>query len=197
MTVLADNAFCNCAELEEVTIPAKVSEIAYNAFKDCKKLKKVTITDGVKTVSSAAFGNCDSLTEIVFPASVTKVKEPFRYNSNDCDKLTSITFENAACEISSVYGLAEKPVTLYGYANSTAQKYAEDFGEERFVKFALIGTAPADNTKDTGLFCDANGNGEIDVADAQFVLIYYVEQMAGNSPSWYAITKNPKAPDAP
>ena len=50
---------------------------------------------------------------------------------------------------------------------------------------------------DTGLFCDANGDETVDVTDAQLVLNYYVKSMAGKNPSWYEMTKNPKAPDAP
>lgn len=136
------------------------------------------------------------LEELVFPKSMTKVTSPLMFSG--CNNLKSLTFENPECEISYIEGTEEKPLTIYGYEGSTAQKYCEKNGERMHVVFKSIGEKPApEPVQDTGLFCDANGNGEIDVADAQFVLTYYVEQMAGNSPSWYEITKNPKAPDAP
>ncbi|MBQ9906641.1 MAG: leucine-rich repeat protein [Oscillospiraceae bacterium] len=193
---LGSSVFQNCESLEKVNIPGGVAVIPESAFKGCSNLKSVAIGEGVMSLSYYAFQDCKMLEELVFPKSMTKVTSPLMFSG--CNNLKSLTFENPECEISYIEGTEEKPLTIYGYEGSTAQKYCEKNGERMHVVFKSIGEKPApEPVQDTGLFCDANGNGEIDVADAQFVLTYYVEQMAGNSPSWYEITKNPKAPDAP
>lgn len=46
---------------------------------------------------------------------------------------------------------------------------------------------------------DVSGDGKVDSADAQMILIYYVNKVVSGlaDTSWYEITKNPNAPDAP
>lgn len=193
---LGSSVFQNCESLEKVNIPGSVAVIPESAFKGCTNLKSVTIGEGVMSLSTYAFQDCKMLEELVFPKSMTKVSSALMFSG--CSNLKSLTFENPECQISLVAGSEEKPVTIYGYEGSTAQKYCEENGERQYVVFKSIGEKPAPQpVNDYGEFCDANGDGEIDSADAQFVLLYYVEKMAGNEPSWYALTKNPKAPDAP
>lgn len=48
------------------------------------------------------------------------------------------------------------------------------------------------------LYADVTGDGTITAEDAMCILRYYVETyVAGNKVTWYEITKNPNAPDAP
>ncbi|MBP0989019.1 MAG: leucine-rich repeat protein [Oscillospiraceae bacterium] len=188
-------AFFQCESLEKLTIPGKITNIPGYAFAGCTGLKSLTIEDGVKFIDSYAFNKCSLLNNVVLPKSVTKM-EASAFSA--CASMDNLTIENPECAIGAVEGTEKQPLIIYGYEDSTAEEYCEEYGKRRYVEFKSIGEKPApEPVQDTGLFCDANGNGEIDVADAQFVLTYYVEQMAGNSPSWYEITKNPKAPDAP
>lgn len=193
---LGSSVFQNCESLEKVNIPGSVAVIPESAFKGCTNLKSVTIGEGVMSLSTYAFQDCKMLEELVFPKSMTKVSSALMFSG--CSNLKSLTFENPECQISLVAGSEEKPLTIYGYEGSTAQAYCEKNGKSSHVEFKSIGEKPAPQpVNDYGEFCDANGDGDIDSADAQFVLLYYVEKMAGNEPSWYALTKNPKAPDAP
>lgn len=94
-----------CADETEVTIPEFVNgypltRIHDGAFANCSKINNIVIPDGVTTIGAFAFQNCSSLKKIVIPQSVTKFgREVFK----DCDLLT-----------------------IYGYRNSQAEKYAQN-----------------------------------------------------------------------
>ena len=200
LSTLENYAFAGCESLKSITIPGSVTAIPDSAFSGCAALASVTIGDGVKSIGGSAFANCKSLTEITFPKSVNTVTAGLILSG--CANLESVTFENPECEIGNISGTAEKPLTIYGYEGSSAEKYCVNrdkmWGDKSYVIFKSIGEKPAPQpVQDTGLFCDANGDETVDVTDAQLVLNYYVKSMAGKNPSWYEMTKNPKAPDAP
>ena len=203
LSTLGKGAFYACESLKSVTIPGKVTEIPESAFALCYALQDVTIENGVKTIAPFAFGACDSIVDITIPKSVTTISGSNSYCmlsnwGKYAANVKSVTIENPDCNFWHFEGTEEKPLTIYGYEGSTAQKYCDENGERCHVVFKSIGEKPApEPVKDYGVFCDANGDGEVDAADAQLVLIYYVEKMAGKEPSWYTLTKNPKAPDAP
>ncbi len=200
LSTLESYAFAGCESLKSISIPGTVTAIPDSAFSGCAALASVTLGDGIKSVGGSAFANCKSLTEITFPKSVNTVTAGLILSG--CANLESVTFENPECEIGSIYGTAEKPLTIYGYEGSSAEKYCVNrdkmWGDKSYVIFKSIGEKPAPQpVQDTGLFCDANGDEMVDVTDAQLVLNYYVQSMASKNPSWYELTKNPKAPDAP
>ena len=200
VSTIGNYAFAGCESLKSITIPGSVTSVPEDMLKGCSALQKVTLEEGIKSISGGAFANCTSLSEITIPKSVTSLgaNSPF----SGCTNLESVTILNPECTMSDLHGTAEKPLIVYGYEGSTAEKMVKsrisNWGEKAYVEFKSIGEKPAPQpVNDYGEFCDANGDGDIDSADAQFVLLYYVEKMAGNEPSWYALTKNPKAPDAP
>ena len=200
VSTLGAYAFADSESLKSITIPGSVTAIPDSAFSGCAALASVTLGDGIKSVGGSAFAKCTSLTEITFPKSVNKVTSGLIFSG--CTNLESVTFENPECEIGNISGTAEKPLTIYGYEGSSAEKYCvnrdKNMGDKSYVIFKSIGEKPAPQpVQDTGLFCDANGDETVDVTDAQLVLNYYVQSMASKNPSWYELTKNPKAPDAP
>lgn len=192
---LGTNVFCQCESLEKVTIPAKITDIPGYTFSGCTGLKSLTIEDGVKSVGNEAFYGCTSLNNVVLPKSVTKMAA---WAFRSCSSMDNLTIENPECSVGALEGTEKQPLTIYGYDDSTAQKYVESYGKSNHLVFKSIGEKPApEPVKDYGMFCDANGDGTVDIIDVQLVLKYYVEDFAGNKPSWYEITGNPKAPDAP
>lgn len=64
VTTIAQKAFYQCVNLEEVEIPDSITDIGYAAFATCKKLKKINIPKSVKEYSGSCFEYCDSLEEI-------------------------------------------------------------------------------------------------------------------------------------
>ena len=82
------DAFQNCYDLEEVTIPESVKNIGWGAFSHCTNLKKATILEGTTYIDSYAFEYCESLENLTMPISITHTGGNIFYQSS----LTSITY---------------------------------------------------------------------------------------------------------
>jgi hypothetical protein len=157
-------AFVLCINLKSVTIPGSVSSTGYEVFRYSSSLKSVTIRDGLKIIESGLFYGCTSLESITIPDSVTSIG---RGAFNSCTSLESITIENPECDIyDDVYTISNcedenyYPYfngTIYGYTNSTAQAYAEEYGYD----FVSIGEYSPETIPG-----DISGNGKIDLYDA-------------------------------
>ncbi len=103
---IATESFSNCTLLKSVKIPEKVTWIGDWAFSKCVSLTGIKIPDSVTYIGYYAFKNCESLKSIIIPDSVTGIGDD--------------AFEN--CEL----------LTIYGYAGSYAEIYANENGY-RFV----------------------------------------------------------------
>ena len=119
----AHNLYINGELAETVTIPDGVTSIGSYAFYGCTGLTSVTIPDSVTSIGGSAFKDCTSLTSIELPYSVNTV-----YDSafKGCSAMESIYFYSRNCSIYS--GAIPVNATIYGYAGSTAETYANDNG---------------------------------------------------------------------
>ena len=130
VTSIESSTFSNCSSLTSVTIPDSVTSIGNSAFSGCSSLTSVTIPDSVTSIGNLAFYCCGRLTNtsVTIPDSVTSIGYMV---FSEWYNLTSVTVLNPSCEIynnrSDTLGNA-KTTTIYGYANSTAQAYAEKYG---------------------------------------------------------------------
>ena len=68
VTSIGAEAFRNCAQLKEITIPASVTEIGENAFAGCSGLTSVNILCDVGLLPEGAFADCANLTEATVAA---------------------------------------------------------------------------------------------------------------------------------
>ncbi|MGN1306138.1 MAG: leucine-rich repeat protein [Faecousia sp.] len=111
------------AEIEGVA----VRSISDEAFAECAGLTSVTIPESVTRIGARAFSGCGSLTAITIPSGVTSIGASAFFN---CGNLSIITVLNPMCYIEWGYatlGYFETTV-VHGYLNSTAQSYAEEYG---------------------------------------------------------------------
>lgn len=125
VTSIGIYTFRGCTSLTSVIIPNSLTTIGYSAFWNCASLTSVTIGSSVTSIGGYAFSGCTSLTSVTVPDSVTSIGD---YAFEDCTGLTSIIVLTPDCEFGS--HIVERNVKIYGFANSTANKYADSNGNE-------------------------------------------------------------------
>ena len=118
-------AFDYCNSLASVDIPDSVTNIGYMAFAHCITLTSVSIPDSVTSIESSAFYYCTSLTSVDIPNSVTSIGEDaFEY----CYALKKITIPSRVTRIGANAFDGCNKLTIYGYAGSYAETYAQENG---------------------------------------------------------------------
>ena len=173
-------AFSSCSSLEEVHISdlkawcgidfenATANPLCYanNLYLNENLIKELVIPNGITEIKKYAFEGCESFTNVIVPESVKSIGEEAFC---DCAGLTDITIRDPECEIyvgSYTVGgdctICNGPGethwsycfngTIHGYANSTAQAYAEkyEYKFEEITDEPAI-TAPAVTTTVTSL----------------------------------------------
>ena len=60
------NAFYNCNEITEISIPTSVTSIGASAFYNCSSLTKVIVSKGLDSIGPSAFDGCRSLTFVFY-----------------------------------------------------------------------------------------------------------------------------------
>ncbi len=100
LTKINSNTFSSCTSLASISIPDSVIEISNYAFSDCSSLANIYLPQNLTTIGNYAFSNCTALKNIIIPESVTSI------------------------------GLNAFPTTttIYGYLDSYAETYAEQYG---------------------------------------------------------------------
>ena len=135
VTSIAKDAFEGCSKLSEINVNgsnAKYSSskgILYNKNKTtlikCPAAKtEVTIPKTVTKIGDYAFGGCSKLKTVTVPKKVTSIGNSAFYG---CTKLKSIKIYNPDCKIYNSLLTISSTATIYGYKNSTADKYAKRF----------------------------------------------------------------------
>lgn len=119
VTHIGKCAFYDSNKLYSVSIGNTVESIGNCAFEFCYKLTSVSFPDTLVTIGGSAFDWCD-IQELIIPASVTTIGISAFSN---CLGLTQVIILNPSVDIGN---LAIDRGTIYGYAGSTAQVYAED-----------------------------------------------------------------------
>ena len=128
VTSIGDGAFGSCHNLISIDIPSSVTSIGKSVFEFCYGLTSITIPNSVKRIGGWCFYNCGYLSSITIPSSVTSI-EGGAFMGCGCAYLeSSVTIENPKCKIDDC-GIPDT-ATIYGYSGSTAEAYAEKYGNK-------------------------------------------------------------------
>ena len=184
VTSIGSSAFMGCTSMTNVTIPNSVTSISYGMFSHCTSLKNVTIPNSVTSIGAEAFMACTSMTNITIPDSVTSIgAETFRYCTSltnitipssvttidfdafdMCNSLLSVIVLNANCHFEEPF--LKNNVKIYGFENSTADKYAasngnyfvkiycNDYGMKHLYSKKVIKKSTCKNEGDIEYTCD-------------------------------------------
>lgn len=172
---IGNSAFGGCSNLTSVEISDSVNTIGENAFYYCTGLTSIEIPKRLNTISENTFSHCHGLTSVEIPDNVTSIGWMSFY---ECENLTSITILNPECNIYNSNNTISNNVTgdfngtIYGYENSTTQKYAEKYNRN----FVSLGQVPEKKVS----LGDVNGDGLVDATDATSVLVEYAGLSTGN-----------------
>lgn len=153
--------------LTSVIIPDTVTELGEGCLTNCPDLETVQLSSNLKEISFGML-SFTGLPEITIPESVAKIDYcAFTWNLN----LKSVTILNPECKINDsssmkTFSTGTKSGSteeyfggiIYGYENSTAQAYAEQYG----YQFEAL-DAPA---LDAG---DIDGSGKVNILDVIIV----------------------------
>lgn len=113
---VGDYAFFNCRNLRSVKFTDTLISIGKAAFRSCGLLSEVSLEENLKTIGANVFLDCPALKMLTVPKSVTTiVKHALGY-----------TLDQEITE-SEVY-YKRDDFTIRGYAGSTAQTYANQYG---------------------------------------------------------------------
>lgn len=161
--------FCDCSNLTDVVLPDDLLLIGGYAFNGCSSLKKIDLPDSIESIAQYAFGGTD-LGSIALPKNMSDVSPYILYPCHDliyveigsgtkkiyddafagCANLIRIMIPDSVTEIAEgAFAKNLAGLTVYGYAGSAAQTYAQDRGWEFYV---------LNNTTD---FEFAEENGEV------------------------------------
>ncbi len=123
VTSIGDYSFQYCMSLNNINIPDSVTDIGSYSFQSCSSLESITIPDSVTSIGSYAFSGC-TFESITIPDSVKNIGKNAFWN---CTSLESIIIKNSECVIYDNEYTIFSTAIIYGYANSTAQSYAEKY----------------------------------------------------------------------
>ena len=132
-----------------VIIEEGVTSLGNCAFRYCSNIASVSIPNSMRSIGTWAFGSCYHLTSVFLPENVSKIDI---VAFEDCCNLRSVTVSDPDCEIYAHRNTIPSDV-MYGYTDSTAESYAETYGNT----FIAIDSIPGRG--------DVNTDGAFNVAD--------------------------------
>ncbi len=116
------NAFEECRKLTTVALPDSIESIGANAFEDCASLTEITIPESMTSIEQYTFNRCTGLKEIVIPDGVKNIENCAFYG---CTGLKEATIPKSVTRIGVSVFKGAVSLTITGYENSYAEKYAE------------------------------------------------------------------------
>lgn len=138
LKTVAEKAFYS-ARCTSLKVPESVESIGASAFYN-SKVKTVSFSEGLKSIGSMAFSECyfPANTELVLPASLESVGGSAFDCLTDSGGPAVVKVRGMNTVLGSFFIPNSAKVTLFGLEGSTAQKYAEDFGDERKLTFQIL-----------------------------------------------------------
>ena len=128
--------------IEEIVITDSVTYIGEYPF-SLSNLKKVTIGNGIKKLNAGFFSECRQLEEVIISEGVVEIADG---TFGGDGRIRSLTIPASVKNIGThAFNLNLKNVTVYGYCNSYAEKWAKSMGY-RFESIGSVSESIDDHT---------------------------------------------------
>lgn len=114
VTAIGEEAFKQCFELHNITLPNSIKTLEQLAFYNCLNLENIDLPTSVTKIGYFAFGACHSLKSMFIPKSVTDLG----YAAfSECESLTSFSIdsENPVYKFENSMLLTKDNTTLVSY----------------------------------------------------------------------------------
>ena len=102
ITTIGDEAFRNCVNLSELTLPNSLTSLSAGALKGCTGITELTLPESLTSLSAGALEGCTGITELILPESLTSIGDGAL---KDCTGVTELTLPASLTSIGS--GLLE------------------------------------------------------------------------------------------
>jgi hypothetical protein len=185
LTSVTVMAFYGCTKLETLILSEGIESIEMGAFQECSAIQNITFPTTLKSVWAGTFSGTpwrekqgmlliingvlvdydesqNDTYDVVVPAEVDEIGDGVLLRGQLLD---SVTILNPMCELPE-YGIRD--TILYGYRNSTAEKYVEEFGEKCNVTFVALDSVECGNI---------NGDDDIDLKDVTLLFQFVNKQI--------------------
>lgn len=133
VTKILPYAFDGAVNVTKVAMPDSITWAGESSFNGCDKLESIRLSDNLTSIEEGTFNGCTALKEIDLPESVRSIGI---LAFSDCQSLATVRIYSPDCDITSSpyifvggYNADLDPIfagTIYGYADSTAQTFAEE-----------------------------------------------------------------------
>lgn len=142
---IQDDAFLNCTSLKSLIIPNSVTSIDAGAFAGCKGMKSITIGNSVAKIGGSVFNSCTGLNSITCLSDMPPTVDNELY-TDGTGRMQDLLYRKA---------------TLY-VPKESIEAYRATFPWSKFTNIMSI--------ESSILHGDANGDGEVNVADINSII---------------------------
>lgn len=138
VTRIGDEAFKDCASLEDVWLPDSLEEIGEGAFAGCENLEELYISENLTTIEAEAFRNT-GIESLSIPKSVEVIEE---HAFADCSNLVDVEVDAAKIEAGAFQNSSIESLSIGSNVKS--------IGDEAFADNDLNGKITLPNVSQMG-----------------------------------------------
>jgi hypothetical protein len=201
------------SQIKQIEIEDGITDIGAHSFEGCSELLKISLPNTITSVGSYAFYKCTDLNSVTLMNQVTSIGS---CAFGKCTDLEFLTILNVKCIIDDDKNTISDTTEIFSYTDSTAQKYAKKYNrpftavylgdgsmnEKVNLLDAMYAMLIYDHSSEDIRYTiyeepereqfaenlmDVDGNNQITLEDAQYIMQYYLYQLAGYNPSWNEI----------